>query len=103
MGKSPRPLPRLTNSMTVRRTCRRRQWVLGYQTADGRCDAMVEGLRDYPHAGVWYLGLLLVRPAQRSQGIGARLVRACEALARAEGAVEMRLCVFDTSPRAWQF
>ncbi|MCZ4316230.1 GNAT family N-acetyltransferase [Comamonadaceae bacterium G21597-S1] len=77
--------------------------VFGSLQPDGSCAAMVEGLRDYPQAGVWYLGLMLVRPALRSQGLGAALVRRFEHLARAAGAREIRLCVFDTAPRSRAF
>ncbi|MCP5262365.1 MAG: GNAT family N-acetyltransferase [Rhodoferax sp.] len=79
------------------------KFVFGSLQPDGRCAAMVEGLRDYPLAGVWYLGLMLVRPALRSQGLGAALVRRLEHLARAAGAREIRLCVFDTAPRSRAF
>src|SRR5690349_5357862 len=32
--------------------------------------AVVEGLRDYPQAGIWYVGLMLVQPQLRSSGLG---------------------------------
>ncbi len=77
--------------------------VVGSLQPDGTCAAMIEGLRDYPLAGVWYLGLMLVRPALRSQGLGAALVRQFEDIACAAGAGEIRLCVFDTRPRSRAF
>lgn len=77
--------------------------VFGRMQPDGSCSAMVEGLRDYPGAGVWYLGLVLVHPALRSKGIGSELVRGFEHVARASGAREVRLCVFDDRPRARAF
>ena len=79
------------------------KFVFGNLQPDGTCAAMIEGLRDYPLAGVWYLGLMLVRPVQRSQGLGAALVRQFEEIARAAGAGEIRLCVFDTRPRSRAF
>lgn len=79
------------------------KFVFGAAGADGNCAAMVEGLRDYPLAGVWYLGLVLVRPALRSRGLGSDIVQQFEHIARAAGAREIRLCVFEDRLRARMF
>lgn len=65
--------------------------------------ALVEGLRDHPQPGVWYVGLMLVRPQLRSAGLGSRVFAEFESIARQAGASELRLCVFDASAPALRF
>jgi GNAT superfamily N-acetyltransferase len=65
--------------------------------------ALLEGLRNYPQPGVWYVGLLMVLPQLRSSGLGSRVIAEFEALARQAGARELRLCVFDANPSALRF
>lgn len=77
-----------------------------FACADTGCShwiAMIEGLRDYPRAGIWYLGLMLVDPGHRSKGLGSSLLADFEFLAADAGAAELRLCVFDSSPAALRF
>lgn len=65
--------------------------------------ALLEGLRNYPQPGIWYVGLLMVLPQLRSSGLGSRVLAEFEAMARQAGARELRLCVFDASPSALRF
>jgi ribosomal protein S18 acetylase RimI-like enzyme len=79
--------------------------MFGVRGPDGGFAGLVEGLRDHPQPGTWYLGLLLVRPGARRAGLGAALYREFEALAAAAGATHVRLCVFDVNAaglRFWQ-
>lgn len=78
------------------------KFIFGYPD-NGPLTAIIEGLHDYPHAGVWYVGLMLVRPAFRSAGLGSSIFSAFEGLARQAGISEIRLCVFDESPLALRF
>lgn len=57
----------------------------------------------YPADGDSYIGLMMVRPTDRSQGQGARLLAHLEAVARARGARQMFLAVFDANPKARRF
>ncbi|GEM_PF-5593469 len=76
--------------------------VLGLR--DGvRLVAIADALRDYPHAGIWWLGLLLVAPESRGRGLGRRLYAAFESWAAAQGANELRLCVQAQNTRAHEF
>ena len=79
------------------------KFVLAAADPDGSCVALVEGLRHYPQPGIWYLGLMLVRPSHRRGGLGGMLYREFEAWASSAGASELRLCVFDSSPEALRF
>jgi GNAT superfamily N-acetyltransferase len=44
---------------------------------------LLDAVRDYPTQGVWFLGLLLLEPARRGQGLGEKLYRAFEGWAKA--------------------
>ena len=78
------------------------QTVLGWQGMDG-LSAVAAILRDYPLAGTWYLGLLLVEPAHRCEGLGRSIYAEIEAWALAEGAREMRLAVLEANERGAHF
>ena len=45
--------------------------------------------------GVWYLGLLTVRPDRQDQGLGRALLAASEAYARGQGARRIEMTVVD--------
>lgn len=63
----------------------------------------VDAVRDYPEAGVWWLGLLLLDPAHRGQGIGAATLRAFTEWITAMGARGVRLGVVEHSTHALTF
>jgi len=46
--------------------------------------------------GVWYLGLLTVRPDRQDQQLGRRLLTASEDYARAQGGTRIRMTVVNT-------
>lgn len=47
---------------------------------------VLEGMHDYPEAGVWWIGLLLIDPAVRRHGLGQRLVQLfCEQVRSKKG------------------
>lgn len=45
--------------------------------------------------GLWYLGLLAIRPDRQATGLGRRMLEASEAYAAAHGATRMRLSVVN--------
>ena len=57
----------------------------------------------FPTATDAYIGLLLVTPAVRGTGAGARLLRHLETTARARGAIRLYLGVLDINPRGRAF
>jgi GNAT superfamily N-acetyltransferase len=54
-------------------------------------------------AGTWWIGNLMVDPAWRGQGFGARLYRACEDWIGSRGASKIGLCVQEQNPSAYSF
>lgn len=78
------------------------QTVLGWR-ADGRLYAVAAILQDYPSDGIWYVGLMIVDPARRGQGIGRSIYETVEQWAKARGAREMRLSVLEVNEAADRF
>lgn len=76
--------------------------VLGWPGNHGLA-AVIALLRDYPHDGIWYLGLMLVDPALRGRGYGKSLYAMIEAGAAAGGAHEVRLAVLDVNEAGHRF
>jgi GNAT superfamily N-acetyltransferase len=76
--------------------------VLGVYSA-GQLVAAVDLIRNYPEAGTWWIGNLMVDPAWRGQGFGARLYRACEDWIGSQGASKIGLCVQEQNPSAYSF
>lgn len=54
---------------------------------------VVDVVRDWPRAGTWIIGLLLLDPAARRRGLGARTVSAIDAWAARSGADRLRIAV----------
>lgn len=65
--------------------------------------ALAEMSFGFPDPGDSYLGLMLVRGVARGQGVGARLLRHLEAVARERGAGQMFLAVLDANPQGRAF
>lgn len=78
--------------------------VLGIE-ADGALVGVLDAIREYPEPGVWFLGLLLLRPEKRSGGLGARVYKAFSDWAFEQGCDVVRLGVVAQNPRGagfWQ-
>jgi GNAT superfamily N-acetyltransferase len=69
----------------------------------GELIGVADLLQGFPAAGEWYIGLLLLHPDRRSEGLGARACAAALAWIRAEGGVAVRLIVQQQNPRARAF
>jgi RimJ/RimL family protein N-acetyltransferase len=76
--------------------------VLGIE-ADGGLIGILDAIRDYPEPGVWFLGLLLLRPEQRTRGLGAKVYEAFSEWAFAQGCDVIRLGVVSQNARAEAF
>jgi ribosomal protein S18 acetylase RimI-like enzyme len=76
--------------------------VLGVWTDQG-LTAAIDLLRHFPDDRIWYLGLLLVAPEARDQGLGRRIVEALCAWITAEGGRSIRLAVQEQNPDALRF
>ncbi|WP_340644648.1 GNAT family N-acetyltransferase [Phenylobacterium sp.] len=80
----------------------RDKFVIGVWTDQG-LTAAVELLRDFPERHVWYLGLLLVAPEARGQGLGERILAALKPWIINQEGRALRLIVQDQNPAALGF
>jgi ribosomal protein S18 acetylase RimI-like enzyme len=64
---------------------------------------VLDAVRDYPAPGDWWLGLLLLAPAQRNQGLGQRVYQAFEHWAGENGARCIYLGVLAENTDAYRF
>lgn len=75
-------------------------WCWGHTNADGGLIGIATGLKGYYEADDWYLGVLLLEPAARDNGLGTRMARHVIDKARADNAACLRVAVLDTNIRA---
>ncbi len=69
----------------------------------GRLDGVVTCLRNFYAQGEWYMGLLLLDPAARGAGLGARMAQHVFSIAQGQGAVCIRVAVLEANPRGRAF
>ena len=79
------------------------KFFIGLQKSDGSLVGALDLVKDYPEPGIWYLGLLLLHPAERAKGLGASLhAQLCESL-REHGGRAIRLGVLEQNEKALRF
>ncbi len=79
------------------------KFLIGIKDQYNHLVAVLEGMRGYPRQGIFWIGLLLIDPSKRGQGLGARIVAGFEQWARSQGAKQIRLGVVDVNERAFRF
>ncbi len=79
------------------------KFLIGIRDRDDQLVAVIDGMRDYPDAGIFWVGLLLVDPDHRGQGLGERIMNNFERWARDQGARQVRLGVAEINVKARRF
>ncbi len=79
------------------------KFIFGVFRPDGALVGMLEGMRDYPEAGIWWIGLLLIVPEARRGGLGRRLVHSFAGYARSCRCKAIMLGVVDENAPALRF
>jgi GNAT superfamily N-acetyltransferase len=64
---------------------------------------VLDAVRDYPQNGVWWLGLLLLDPAQRGRGAGVQALNVFAGLASKQGAQALMLGVVEENQSGLRF
>jgi GNAT superfamily N-acetyltransferase len=78
--------------------------VLGLaRAADGPLVAVIDAVRGYPGEADWFVGLVLVDPAERGRGLGAAIMADLEDWLRGQGATASYLAVLERNPDAHRF
>lgn len=71
---------------------------------DGPClVGVLDLLKDYPAEETWYLGLMLIEPARRREGLGTAVFAALREWLTAQGALRLRLAVVDENAAGHRF
>lgn len=80
-----------------------RNMVYGIYSREGHLIGALELLRDYPKPDEWWIGLLMLDPAARGQGLGERVCRATLDRIANEGGRVVWLAVLVHNERAHKF
>ena len=75
----------------------------GIYAPDGELIAYLELFRNYPRAGEWWIGLLMLDPNVRRRGLGSHIIGAATSWAANRGAKAIELAVLETDPVAQSF
>jgi GNAT superfamily N-acetyltransferase len=77
--------------------------VLGIYSLRKHMVGVLDALRDYPLAGDWWIGLLLLDPRNRNKGLGSMTVRSFAGWVALQGARRILLGVVDANDQALSF
>lgn len=77
--------------------------LLGVWDLAGRLVGLLDVMRDYPEPREWFIGLMLIDPALRGQGVGTDVYRAFEAWAARCGVLAVGLGVVEANSQAYHF
>jgi GNAT superfamily N-acetyltransferase len=75
----------------------------GIYSPDDEMVGYLDMVRDFPSAGEWQIGLLMLDPAVRGAGLGARIFRAAAVWVREQGGCTMSLGVLEHAAGAERF
>jgi GNAT superfamily N-acetyltransferase len=79
------------------------KFLYGLFDGQGEMAAVLEGTRRYPDEGTWWIGLLMLAPVVRGQGLGRRLVDSFAGYAAGQGAAALMLGVVEENLAALAF
>jgi GNAT superfamily N-acetyltransferase len=77
--------------------------VIGIYNPDDEMVAVLDAIRDYPAAGAWWLGLLLLDPPYRNQGLGRDVYQAFENWVIDQEGKGICLGVIEENTQAFKF
>ena len=77
--------------------------VLGFHDETGLLVAICDLLRNYPSAGEWWIGLLMIDPKYRGAGLGTQILHDVVNMARAEEATALWVAPLEQNPNAQRF
>ena len=77
--------------------------VAGIFRRGGEIGGVLEGMRHYPEENIWWIGLLLLAPDMRNQGVGRTLLEAFIDFARGNAGKAVMLGVVEDNTRAYRF
>lgn len=79
------------------------KFVLGIFTSQNKLIGIVDIVRDYPTVGEWMLGLMLIAPNQRNNGLGTTVHKIVSDWAMSLGAKSFRIGVIQENDKGNKF
>ncbi len=79
------------------------KFLYGVFDRSGRMDGVLEGCRNYPDEGTWWIGLLMFAPEARGRGLGRMVVESFAEHVRAEHGPAIMLGVVEDNQAAYDF
>ena len=79
------------------------KFILGLFHREGHVVGMIEGLRRYPDEVTWWLGLMMMAPEHRGDGLARQFYEAFEHWVRNQGAQQIGLAVVEENERGFRF
>jgi len=77
--------------------------VIGFIDQKGIMVGLLDAVRGYPKDEVWFIGLLLLLPDKRNNGLGEKVMKYFEDWILSQGAVEVHLGVVENNKAAIRF
>ena len=79
------------------------KYIFGLFDPDDILVGMIESIRYYPDNETWWLGLMMLAPEQRGQGLGSEFYRAFERWVSSQGVPRISLSVVEANESGLQF
>lgn len=79
------------------------KYILGLFDSQKNLIGMIESIRHYPDDLTWWLGLMMLSPQQRGQGLGSKFYKAFEAWVSEQGIKQVSLCAIEANELGLKF
>jgi GNAT superfamily N-acetyltransferase len=77
--------------------------IIGMFGREGEIIGVLEAARNYPEENIWWIGLLLLAPDVRNQGVGRKTVKEVVGQAESQGVRSVMLGVVEDNRLAFRF
>jgi len=94
--------PDIFKSLPPGRLCEDK-FVCGLFNRQEDLQGVLEGVRHYPDEGTWWIGLLMLAPAARRQGLGRKIVEGFFEFVRRAGGKAVQLGVVEDNRDGYRF
>jgi GNAT superfamily N-acetyltransferase len=81
----------------------RDKFSFGISAAGGGMVGYLDLIRNHPAEGEWWIGLLMLEPAERGAGLGSRVYRAAAEWVARQGGTAIHIGVLEHNPKAERF
>jgi GNAT superfamily N-acetyltransferase len=79
------------------------KYIFGLVDSHSNLIGMIESIRHYPNDQTWWIGLMMLSPNQRGQGLGLNFYQAFEDWVSKQGIKKISLCVIEINELGLRF